>query len=482
MRSRTIGSWSLRRGVRLARTIQFNAICALLLMLVLALAGCGEPSPTPTATPIPAALQPQPASAAQTAPSSPVTLTPATTSVTTEISAVATASLTTTLTLTATATRCPAPAGWALYTVAAGDTLSALAVVSGASVAELMQANCLLDDGVIAGSQLWLPFLPAPTATPTPEPTRCGAPTGWVVYVVQPGDTLSGLAATAGVTVDAIRLANCLPDETIYAGRGLHLPTLPRRAPDTGVGLPAGSDVQPPLAAPACAPFACAAPASPESRIDFGSGSPGEAGLCADNAVLSAAADGIFIDMGAPIAVGGMLLFGACTTSITETVAFSLMRPDGQTLDLAAKAVQSDAGTILAAELPLSCNMVGGPYAITLTTGQSAEPVTREFTLVPSDFPIALAQTITARTYRVHFCSYSDRQGESIPLTLYGGELGDNNACIGAKSWGGEAFNVTANGWGSFDLILPLPNDDSDCYFLCAEDDICALIPHRSSD
>jgi LysM repeat protein len=79
----------------------------------------------------------------------------------------------------------------------------------------------------------------APSPTPTlpatlpadpagnPSPTVCGPPAGWVIYIIQPGDTLFALAQRTGTTVAAIQLANCLPNTTIYSGTGLYLPASP---------------------------------------------------------------------------------------------------------------------------------------------------------------------------------------------------------------------------------------------------------------
>src|SRR5437762_13218805 len=45
-------------------------------------------------------------------------------------------------------------------------------------------------------------------------------------YLVQPGDTISGIAARYGTTVDAIVTANNLPNRsTIYTGQTLTIPT-----------------------------------------------------------------------------------------------------------------------------------------------------------------------------------------------------------------------------------------------------------------
>lgn len=58
----------------------------------------------------------------------------------------------------------------------------------------------------------------APTSTPTPKPTP-------VVYVVQSGDSLDGIARRFGVSVDAIVRANHLSDpNTLAQGQRLIIP------------------------------------------------------------------------------------------------------------------------------------------------------------------------------------------------------------------------------------------------------------------
>ncbi|GAB4568932.1 MAG: hypothetical protein Kow0077_00630 [Anaerolineae bacterium] len=74
--------------------------------------------------------------------------------------------------------------------------------------------------------------LVVPTFTPTP---LCLLRTDWPQYTVQPGETLSGLAAAVGLTTQALASANCLPpDVWLAAGQVLHVPGLPA----TGTALP----------------------------------------------------------------------------------------------------------------------------------------------------------------------------------------------------------------------------------------------------
>jgi LysM repeat protein len=81
-------------------------------------------------------------------------------------------------------------------------------------------------------------ILTNPTASLTPIPTREAVPptpsltpetgiiSGSVEYIIQPGDTLSGIALKFGTTVEAIRQQNQLDGDTIYPGKVLIIPPL----------------------------------------------------------------------------------------------------------------------------------------------------------------------------------------------------------------------------------------------------------------
>lgn len=122
-------------------------------------------------------------------------------------------------------TNCPPPAGWLPYVVQPGDTLASLAADYQSSSAELGQANCLLTSSLLPGVVVYLP----PVLTPTPVP--CGPPTGWVVYLVRPGDTLYQLSQAYGVTVAELRQANCLTSSLIRTGQRLYVPPWATRTP-----------------------------------------------------------------------------------------------------------------------------------------------------------------------------------------------------------------------------------------------------------
>ncbi len=144
-------------------------------------------------------------------------------------------------------TACPPPQGWVAYEVQAGDTLETLAALHGITAEQVIQANCLLSGTLMPGSNLYLPPLPtatptptlppnqtpteAPSATPRPTIRPCGPPSGWVTYIVQPGDTLYSLSRIFGVSVAELQFANCLANPNdIKAGSTLYVPFIPARS------------------------------------------------------------------------------------------------------------------------------------------------------------------------------------------------------------------------------------------------------------
>ncbi len=109
------------------------------------------------------------------------------------------------------------PSGY--YTVRAGDTLFSIATQFGISVAAISAANNLPDDGVIyVGWTLRIPTKASP-------PAADSKPVAATTYIVQPGDYLTLIAMNYGVTMQAIMLANNLPNDWfIYSGQRLVIP------------------------------------------------------------------------------------------------------------------------------------------------------------------------------------------------------------------------------------------------------------------
>jgi LysM repeat protein len=120
------------------------------------------------------------------------------------------------------------------HVVSAGESLSSVAALDGLSVSQLAAANGLSTDSLlIEGATLQIPpqssgttedaTVPSDSApAPSSEPS---APTSSGSYVVQPGDTLSAIAARAGTSVGQLAAANGIdPAGLLLAGVELSLP------------------------------------------------------------------------------------------------------------------------------------------------------------------------------------------------------------------------------------------------------------------
>ena len=139
-------------------------------------------------------LTPSPTPSSTIVPTSTATLSPTAT-----VTASATASATATLTRTPTATPTPSRTPTVTPSVTASATATPTATRTPSST----------------------PTLPANVCAPV-------APAGWVTYFVQPGDTLSGLAASTSATLAQVLEPNCLTmTSVLLAGQRLFLPRLP---------------------------------------------------------------------------------------------------------------------------------------------------------------------------------------------------------------------------------------------------------------
>ena len=202
-------------------------------------------TPTPTFTPTPTASTPTPM---PTSTPSSLTLTPGPTSTP--------SSLTPTATPTPTPTPSPTWSCEVTHVVQRGETVSSIARYYGTTVSVIVAANGLVDpDFVWVGQRLVIPLCdtPVPTASPTgyaPTPTRTPtrSPTSFcsVTYVVQSGDSLSGIAWRYSTTVAAIMEVNGLTDpDFIWVGQRLIIPSCaaPKPAPTPAPAGPKWIDV-----------------------------------------------------------------------------------------------------------------------------------------------------------------------------------------------------------------------------------------------
>lgn len=94
------------------------------------------------------------------------------------------------------------------YTVKKNDTLYSLAQKYNVSVEQLMEANGLTSDKILAGQQLLVP-------------DKAEAETGF--HIVQKGDTLYSLAKKHGITVEELKEQNNLQSDQINVGEKISI-------------------------------------------------------------------------------------------------------------------------------------------------------------------------------------------------------------------------------------------------------------------
>ena len=113
----------------------------------------------------------------------------------------------------------PIPGGLVYYTVQWGDTLSSIALRYRVTIDAIMRANNLTNANYIRIGQVLL--IPGTTPPPPPPPP----PGGQTTHVVQPGDNLYRISLRYGVSIDAIVAANrILNPWYIFVGQILVIP------------------------------------------------------------------------------------------------------------------------------------------------------------------------------------------------------------------------------------------------------------------
>jgi soluble lytic murein transglycosylase-like protein len=132
------------------------------------------------------------------------------------------------------------------HTVQPGETLSGIAAANGLSTSAVAAANGLSPDAhVILGSTIQVP-----AAGEAPSGSTAAAPEPLGGYTVQPGDTLSGIAARSGVSTNELAWMNGLdPSAPILSGTALKLPN----------GAAGTGSTAPPQSIPQAAPYPTAA-------------------------------------------------------------------------------------------------------------------------------------------------------------------------------------------------------------------------------
>ncbi len=166
------------------------------------------------------------------------------------------------------------------YTVTAGDSISALAVRFGVRQPDILALNPALrsnPSNLRIGQKVMLP--PGTDVSKKPIPRKVvqkpAAPAGSVVYTVERGDVLSGIAVRHGVTVKAIKDANGLKKDFIVVGQKLTIPeakkTVAKEKKPAAPATPKKAETkkeEAPKAEPAPAPVTEAPKAEPEAPAE----------------------------------------------------------------------------------------------------------------------------------------------------------------------------------------------------------------------
>ena len=134
----------------------------------------------------------------------------------------------------------------AVHTVAPGETLWGIALANNLATSAVAAANGLSPEArVVIGTSLTIPApgqTPVPPVTPAPSSpgtTQVPAASGGGGYRVQPGDSLSAIAARQGIGLSALAAANGLKlNSWVISGTTLRLPA-PGSAPVTQAAAPA---------------------------------------------------------------------------------------------------------------------------------------------------------------------------------------------------------------------------------------------------
>jgi len=147
---------------------------------------------------------------------------------------------------TATPTASPSPVPPIEYQVKNGDTPGRIALLYDLTVPELMFYNGKAEDDVIVvGETLKIPPpTPQPTETASAEPgTSTPGTAGDFVYIVQPGDTLSGIADKFNLPMQRIEDYN--PEigniQSLHIGDQIKIPLTPTATFTPGPGTPSAA-------------------------------------------------------------------------------------------------------------------------------------------------------------------------------------------------------------------------------------------------
>ncbi len=128
------------------------------------------------------------------------------------------------------------PGSQVIHTVQSGETLFTIGLRYGMTWTKIQAANGIVGTTVFTGQKLIIPVNGAPTnPNPAPVPTQPPVATpnppppadtgGQVIHIVRAGETLHKIGLKYGISWPAIQRANNLPNDRIYTGQRLIIPS-----------------------------------------------------------------------------------------------------------------------------------------------------------------------------------------------------------------------------------------------------------------
>jgi len=257
------------------------------------------------------------------------------------------------------------------------------------------------------------------TVTASPSATPCTVPSGWVIYSIQPGDTLGWLAEQTKSTVGKLKQANCLESDLIIAYESIYLPRRPPAqaagAPGPAPSLPGGGPGPTRLPIVDCnASLSCIIQGAKLDVLAGGPGNPSSYEPCKGNGEPPR----IEIHGGTinPISQGDRTFFYACNFTVSGGVIAQAIPDDGSApINLKTypfhPALNLDRGLAQAViDFPVTPDTKVETYTIHVSVGtQSATPIPIE--VVPSDvnqswiLPVPLVGS-PGDTFQVYYVNY----------------------------------------------------------------------------
>jgi LysM repeat protein len=137
-----------------------------------------------------------------------------------------------------------------IHVVQSGETLFTIGLRYGMTWTKIQAANNIVGTTVFTGQRLIIPVNgaptnppPAPTQPPVTNPPPPADNGGQVIHIVQAGETLHKIGLRYGISWPAIQRANNLPNDRIYTGQRLIIPS---SSGDTGNPVPVNNPPPPP--------------------------------------------------------------------------------------------------------------------------------------------------------------------------------------------------------------------------------------------